>query len=319
MRGLSLVLLAAAVALADDAPPVPKTLPDKLMPWSDWVALLDRVKAMPGTTVERTAALRTAAANPLLLWPAKILDIRPQGSSVEITAIDVTGGGAPFRLAIDPSDAEVVKKWGRWDRITVEVRPRYESFDSIRYETITTMAASLSRTPNPGIEYPPPPKGTRDSESFHRWLDAYRRAANERSWDDAARLLAESTTHTWTLAGITVGAPGDGRSVSVRLTGDNIYNGFVTVKEFGRAPRTERTDRCWGIDAAPTPCPVRDPQALELLVADTKVMVYVRLRPNDAETHWMSASTLKRSDGKLWWDFDFASVVASEKKEKKKK
>jgi len=173
---LTLLLLTTAPG-ADEGTPakIPKR---QEISFGEWNHLVKTIRDSGQTTAKRVARLRDAAARYFVIERAKILDIRPAPTygkgALEIVPVGIEGGEVATTIGfiVRPSEAEVARKWSRWDRLAWRLMPRVASLDEIELQVVYNSLADLNRTPNPGVTMP---SYKAAHTKFPRWWKLWRR------------------------------------------------------------------------------------------------------------------------------------------------
>lgn len=295
MRGLWIVVLAAAVAAADDAPSARTFTVDE---WEAQVAAIEQTDTL---TIEKLDALRKLAAGARVERRAKILDITEGGHGGEyyIQVCDVYGGEWRESLNVPSSDADEVTTWKRWDRVVVTYTPRVESGAPGSLQIVRPTAKSLRRTPNQGVEFRANPTGSKSAADFRTWLTSYGRSCLTRDWTSAARLIETNCRSSWILTGTVTEGADQGPSCTVDLDGETLYREKVATRD----REVRWTGRSWGFVGTKLNMLVHDPQVAPLLVPGAKFDALVWITPAD-----LSAQRLDTMDGRIGWSFQLLRV-----------
>jgi hypothetical protein len=244
------------------------------------------------TTVERLRRLRLLADASLVERRGKIRDIVPAwregAETIALMICPVWGGEDMAELVVPPAAAEAASAWQRWDRVEWRLRPSMHHLGRIDFSVEFDRLADVVRTPNPGVEPPPPPGQPGSPAAFETWLGKFARAAYYNDVRTAAQQWGFAAKKTWLYPATITDVSG---RVLGKLNADAYIDAILTTSRPGFRPdfgvqvihNGERTVRRWGFDPKGTfEFYVADPQLAALLEPGTKVEVAIELDPDGA-------------------------------------
>jgi hypothetical protein len=285
-------LLAARAPAGDDAPKPPKKDNARAISEEEWIVKVKDVARIDAVGVKKKDVLAFEARKAIVLVRSKIWDVRPTQDGIEVDIMEVMpvpDAIAEYRLPRDPillpaEDAEAVKEWKRWDRLTFKVKPKVTPDGALQYERIIESAADVGRIPNPGVEYPPVAKPLADTDSFADWVDRYARACCVPDWRTAWKYYTGATSRlfpvTVTVRQGALDRSGRGPRAPVSLVFDIVRT--ANVSGYGLVDSA-------GHPSTSTQAVVDDPQVAEALKAGARAELYFRVHgfesSADLETH----------------------------------
>lgn len=164
MRTLGTCL--ALVVLAQSAPERTRVTSER------WAELVAEAEASAELTIHRVERLRALCASHLVTERGKVLDIEPHGEGVLVRVCGLRDGLQREPFVATKEEAKAVRSWSRWDRLEWCTEPVWDN-NGIRLRRMVESMADVTRTPNPGIEWPDFKEAPLSFEDFRKRIAAH--------------------------------------------------------------------------------------------------------------------------------------------------